>query len=290
MQEKRNDNLISIIIPVYNVSRYIERCISSVMGQTYSNIECILVDDASIDDSILKCQQMIDDYKGPIRFVILHHSQNKGASAARNTGIKAATGAYFFFLDSDDEITTDCIEELTKPLLAEKYDLIVGNFEKIDKYNHIVYKDLLKVPHHTVLRNNDILHSYQKNGWYAHAINKLYRAKLIHNNHVLFHEGIIHEDVLWSFNIACISKSLCSVNRNTYVYLKREDSVMNTRTIEKKTKASYEIVIEMGKLVNIINLYNRDVHEIIQANLIWALKYYLHSYKSFIEKYITIRH
>ena len=83
---------VSIIIPVYNVSAYIERCIKSVINQTYYDIECIIVDDATPDDSITKCEQMIAAYDVPIRFSILHHQQNRGLSAARNTGTEVATG------------------------------------------------------------------------------------------------------------------------------------------------------------------------------------------------------
>ena len=87
---------VSIIIPVYNVSAYIERCVRSVMRQTYSHIECILVDDATQDDSIGQCKQMIAVYQGPIQFLILSHQQNRGLSAARNTATDAATGEYVF--------------------------------------------------------------------------------------------------------------------------------------------------------------------------------------------------
>ena len=96
---------VSIIIPVYNVSLYIERCIKSVMSQTYQDIECILVNDATPDDSIAIAERLIADYNGTIQFRILNHEHNKGQSTARNTGIDASTGDYLYFLDSDDEIT-----------------------------------------------------------------------------------------------------------------------------------------------------------------------------------------
>ena len=83
---------VSIIIPVFNVSEYIERCIKSVMNQTYSDIECLIVDDATLDDSIEKCERLIVEYKGPIKFSILHHQKNRGLSAARNTGTARQIG------------------------------------------------------------------------------------------------------------------------------------------------------------------------------------------------------
>lgn len=105
---------ISIVVPVYNVSLYVERCVRSVMAQTYPVLECILVDDASPDDSIAKCEKLIAAYDGAISFVVLHHERNRGLSAARNTGTDAAQGDYIYYLDSDDEITPDCIEKVER--------------------------------------------------------------------------------------------------------------------------------------------------------------------------------
>lgn len=141
--------MVSVIIPVYQVSDYIERCIRSVMSQTTTDIECIIVDDATEDDSIVKCERLIKEYndnvnldhnhdhnldgKGRIRFKILHHEMNRGLSAARNTGTKAATGEYVFYLDSDDEMTPDCMEKMM--LMAEKYpeaEMVIGGYQTIE--------------------------------------------------------------------------------------------------------------------------------------------------------------
>lgn len=94
--------MVSVIIPVYQVSNYVERCLKSVMSQTYTDIECIIVDDATKDDSIVKCERLIVEYGGPIKFRILHHEYNRGLSAARNTGTKVAEGEYLYYLDGDD--------------------------------------------------------------------------------------------------------------------------------------------------------------------------------------------
>lgn len=137
---------VSIIIPVYNVSDYIEMCISSVMRQTYPHIECVIVDDASPDDSIEKCQRLIANYLGPISFLILHHDHNRGVSAARNTGTDAAKGDFIFYLDSDDEIAPYCIEKLVEPLMTDcTIEMVQGNIIKMGYYvtneNHIEVKN-----------------------------------------------------------------------------------------------------------------------------------------------------
>ena len=97
---------VSIIIPVYQVKNYIERCITSVISQSYNHsaIECILVDDCGIDNSIMLAQKCIDNYKGDMQFKIIHNKHNCGLSVSRNNGMEIATGDYLFFLDSDDYI------------------------------------------------------------------------------------------------------------------------------------------------------------------------------------------
>ena len=104
---------ISIIIPVYNVELYVEECLQSVANQTMTEgIECIIVDDRGQDNSMDIVRHFVDDYQGAISFHILKHEKNGGLSAARNTGIEAATGEYVYFLDSDDYLVPSAIETL----------------------------------------------------------------------------------------------------------------------------------------------------------------------------------
>ncbi|MBO6252520.1 MAG: glycosyltransferase family 2 protein, partial [Bacteroidaceae bacterium] len=124
---------VSIIVPVYNVQPYVEDCIRSVMRQTYDGrMECIVVDDCGTDDSIAIVEKVVADYDGPITFKILHHTHNRGLSAARNTGIDASTGDYLFFLDSDDEITNDCIKKLSAVLEKDgEIEIVQGNTRQL---------------------------------------------------------------------------------------------------------------------------------------------------------------
>ena len=125
------DCSISIIIPVYNVEKYIVKCLQSVASQTLTKgIECIIVDDLGSDNSIQLALDFINNYEGDISFSIIHRKQNGGLSAARNTGIEAATKKYLYFLDSDDEITPDCTELMWG--LIDKHgevDLVQGSFQ-----------------------------------------------------------------------------------------------------------------------------------------------------------------
>ena len=121
---------ISIIIPIYNVELYVRQCLESVMAQDIVevDIECILVDDCGQDKSMEIVRQMVENYEGPIRFHILHHEHNCGLSAARNTGLDAATGDYILFVDSDDYLLPGALSRLLVGLHTyPQVDMVVGN-------------------------------------------------------------------------------------------------------------------------------------------------------------------
>ena len=109
---------VSIIIPIYKVEQFIEDCLRSVYNQSYKNLEIILVDDCTPDDSMLIARNFVSKKELPkgMEIKFLSHKKNRGLSAARNTGIDAATGDYIYFLDSDDELSPDCISLLAEPL------------------------------------------------------------------------------------------------------------------------------------------------------------------------------
>lgn len=119
---------VSICVPVYNVELYIERCLISIMSQTYNGkMECIIVDDCGTDKSIAIAEQLIADYKGQIDFHIIHHEQNRGLAAARNTAVNAAKGEFIIHIDSDDWIEPNMIEELVKKQIETNADIVSCN-------------------------------------------------------------------------------------------------------------------------------------------------------------------
>ena len=119
---------ISVVIPLYNVAPYVERCLSSVMRQSLPATECIIVDDASTDDSVNRCRRLIDGYSGCTRFTILHHDTNRGLSAARNTGTDASSSSHIYYLDSDDAMTPDCLQKLAAPFTRDDtVEMVLGS-------------------------------------------------------------------------------------------------------------------------------------------------------------------
>ena len=235
--------LISIIIPVYQVSDYVERCLGSVMKQTYSNIECVIVDDATKDDSIEKCEKMIEDYQGSVRFIILHHKQNRGLSAARNTGTNAATGIYLYYMDSDDEISPNCIEKLVSYVIDDdSIEMVQGRYLWTSEGK----EELGKSDDVRIMSNDEARNQYLNRRKLNYAVwNKLLKRSFVIDNQLYNKEGIINEDLLWTFYLIKYLSNAQLCNDVTYYYHIRPGSILSTSSNEKKGKAYSEIFNEI---------------------------------------------
>lgn len=239
--------MVSIVIPVYDVSAYIERCISSVINQTYEHIECIIVDDVTPDDSIIKCEQLIANYNGPIHFVILHHDRNRGLSAARNTGTEAATSEYVFFLDSDDELKPNCIEKMVKPIMNDSsIEMVLGNHEIYSQLHSDipVKQGQTRFPQGNYDTKEKVKNLFKSKGKYGgNAWNKLIRKDFLQQNQLYFKEGVLWEDLLWSYIIIQHLSHLSIISDATLLYYIRPESIM-TGTSGKERSHHLEIVYE----------------------------------------------
>lgn len=218
---------ISVIIPVYNVEKYIIDCLKSVLDQTFRNLEIILVDDCGNDSSVELVRNFMKGYEGDIKISIVAHDSNRGLSAARNTGMKAAAGKYVYFLDSDDTLPPYAMEKLL--MQAQKYDadVAMGNFNIVGaKWNYV-----MKSKGH--LDNNKcIFVEYLKNRWFVMACNKLIKKAFMTENNMEFKTDLLHEDILFSFNMATKARSIVCIEDNTYNYIIRNNSI----TTNKKRK------------------------------------------------------
>lgn len=237
---------VSIIAPVYNTQPYIERCFESIANQTYKNIECIFVDDCTPDSSIEILEPLIVHYAGPVVFKIVKHAVNGGLSAARNSGTHAATGNYIYYMDSDDEITYDCIELLIS--MATKHpnaEIIQGNTKTIPTPK--LSKDWSNL-------NNKRFPEYSANrSWIKHhcllepkipinAWNKLIKREFILKHNLFFKEGIIHEDDHWMFYVAKHLKYIAFMKEFGYLHYQVEGSIMRTGCNKRSLKSSLVIV------------------------------------------------
>lgn len=226
---------VSVIVPIYNVEKYIERCFNSIANQTYKNIECIFIDDATTDSSVTVCCDLISRYQGPIDFKILHHSKNRGLSAARNTGIECASGEFVFFLDSDDELTEDCISLLTTRVMKDdNLEMVTASVESVpydSYYYYPCYKDGITINNNTEFRYQLFR---QNNNFPITAWNKLVKTSFLKTNHLFFKESLVNEDELWTFQISRIIEHVAVISQTTYIHYSTEKSIMTSTNLEKR--------------------------------------------------------
>ena len=217
---------VSIVIPVYNVAPFIIRCLQSIVDQTYHHIECILIDDCSTDESMYIVYQFINRYRGDINFHIFNHQKNIGLSAARNTGIKSATGDYIFFVDSDDAITSDCIEVLIE--LANKYpeaDYVQGNIVTGTKelMEGNIDQDVPEFCNKKQQLEEIILCKTHRTAW-----NRLIKRSFLTNNSLFFPTGLLMEDHYWTYYIAKFAHAVAFTHKRTYFYYNNNNSLVNS--------------------------------------------------------------
>lgn len=237
---------VSIVIPVYNVESYIEECLCSVIEQTYENIECLIVDDCSPDNSIAIAETIISkSVAEKDKYRILHHTENRGLSAARNTGLKEAKGDYVFFLDSDDKLLPEALENLIA--VAERYpeaDLIQGN--RVNEENSASQASYDSHFEEGYLRDYYEACETTKQQFLSRfpvcAMNKLVRRQFLLDNELYFLEGIIHEDEQWRWDLHNCLGVVCSTNKITYWHrTTNECSIMHSKDLTKSVLSKIQI-------------------------------------------------
>lgn len=207
--------LISVIVPIYNVERYLGKCIESICKQSYPNLEIILVDDGSTDQSGLLC----DSYALKDNRIRVIHKQNEGLSEARNVGINAALGAWYLFVDSDDYLDLNTAESLLKAATDESCDIAVCNMLR-------VYEDSKIRPFYRPSTELRVLDGEQRFETLRQpsVCNKLFRAELFEN--VRFPRGKFYEDTFIYHVLAFKAKRIVLTGKDGYYYLSREESIL----------------------------------------------------------------
>lgn len=217
------EKLISVVIPIYNVSQYLKQCVDSVLNQSYKNLEIILVDDGSTDDSgIISDRYALLDSR-----VVVIHKENGGLSDARNAGIAKAQGEYIGFVDSDDFIHPDMYRELALALEENNADIAMANWQNFFDGSEDEIKDC-RTGNVLVLEGAGTLEflMYGKDGYRISfsVWDRLYRREIIDG--MLFPKGKCYEDIVWSSKVFHKSKKSVYIDKNLYYYRRRADSIV----------------------------------------------------------------
>lgn len=275
---------VSIIVPIFNVEKYITRCLDSISNQTFKDFEVILIDDCGNDNSI----QIARDYilkKELHNYTIIPHFKNLGLSAARNTGIRHSKGKYIYFLDSDDTISPNCIEILYNSINNTNADFSMGKIASVST-NKITILHENNISNCKLFTSEDLINLYLESKLPWNAVNRLIKLDFINRNNLYFKVGITSEDLLWNFQTLPLITSVILINEVTYFYYVSPNSIM---TSASKSKRFALDLIKIGELLNLYQeKYNNKLlrkyyvfikHNFIPYALLW------HQYdKNFINK------
>lgn len=211
--------LISVIIPVYNVEKYLNRCVESVINQTYKNLEIILVDDGSLD----KSAEMCDNWTQKDERIKVIHQKNMGLGAARNRGISVFQGEYIGFVDSDDWIANDMYSNLINLCKEYNADIACGGIKYVNNIKDIKNEKNEKIRCYSKAEYADIYFKQKENRTIHYAVNKLYKRKVAKN--IVFPTGVINEDVEGFLHALLAANRIVETDKTVYYYWQNENGI-----------------------------------------------------------------
>ncbi|MCO4542854.1 Exopolysaccharide biosynthesis transcriptional activator EpsA [Streptococcus infantarius subsp. infantarius] len=265
---------ISVIVPVYNVESYLERCINSLLNQTYSNLEIILIDDGSTDRS----GQICDQYKNRDEFVVIH-KENAGLGMARNTGLDVATGKYIIFVDSDDYIDNNMIQSLYEEIQKTSSDTCIGGFKRVYANHSDVFKTELPKKEYIgqevctellpiMFGRVEGLPSVEMSVWKV-----MFSNDIIQKNQLRFpsEREFISEDIIFDTEYYPLSQKVCISPTVGYNYCDNEDS-LTTRYNKERFNKQVILYNELEKRVTELGIRDLAI-ERMYSTLIAIARY-----------------
>lgn len=264
---------ISIIVPCFNGESFIKNTINSIKNQTFTEWECIIIDDGSKDNSKQIINNEIEDDN---RFCFITQ-ENKGLSSTRNYGINLAKGTYIFFLDSDDSIPANALTDLFQIIESNKnIDIVFGqtlctNGQELQPVKHL----LNEWPKNELLHNieDSFIKFMVENTTTCIAQNRLYRLEFLKNHNLQFYNGILHEDVLWYFETMLKANTIFCSEKTTYYYNVNNENAI-TKNIKQKNIFDYLTIIEQIYDKYYLKCNNKKTKDLIGVYIIF-LKIYM---------------
>lgn len=273
------EKMISIIVPVYKVEEYLEKCIRSILDQTYRNIEVILVNDGSPD----RCPDICDFYSNKYSQVKVIHKENGGLSEARNVGLDAAKGEYVLFVDSDDYIDLNTCELFIKEIGSTNPDIVVGNARRIKD------KSVTEMKHKYITRGRIVTgeeylkEELKSQTMYMPAWLNLYKRSFLQENNLKFKVGILHEDEQFTPRAFLKAKRVIGTDIVFYNYLIRNDSITMQKDLSRNAIHIIQTCYELD------NIYKRvedeELRVLLYDNLITKYLYAFQIGKLYKDEY-----
>ena len=228
-----NNELVSIVVPAYNVEKYIKKCVESIINQTYKNIEIILVDDGSTD----KTGEICDYFNKKDDRIKVIHKENGGLSDARNCGIDVAKGKYILLIDSDDYVDLEIVEFLYNDLKNNNADISTCLPQKFKEGNCENLKDNSKNINNVLNTENALEDLFYLKNLTVSAWGKLYKSELFKD--IKYPKGKLYEDLPTTYRLFAKSKIISTNTKKMYYYLIRKGSIMNSKFNEKRMDSLY---------------------------------------------------
>ena len=284
---------ISVIVPIYNAEKNIERCIKSILGQTYSNFELLLIDDGSKDKSIEICNQ----YSKMDNRVSVYHKKNEGVSKTRNYGIEKAKGQYLQFIDSDDYIERNMLDNMVKQIEKNDSDLCICGFEysyrePMENKKNYASNQLLHIESKEYIKK--YMASHIENNILLPVWNKLFKLTIIKDNNIRFNENIsLSEDFAFVLEYLCRAHKIClldSINIH-YCIDKGRKSLSSSYEYENVVLANKIICDNIDKMnidENVLKSINYQMFDLI-LNYITSIQNSKKSYNDKIKLLKKIR-
>ena len=215
-------DLISVVIPIYNVEQYLNRCIDSILKQTYTNLEILLIDDCSTDS----CGAICDHYSVKDGRIKVLHKKNGGLSDARNIGIAMASGEYITFVDSDDSVASDMIQYLYGLIMKYKVEVSMCQYQSINEEDEHIKTRVYNFDDFLIDSNEKIMESYFKHKFISSvAWGKLYKTKLFGD--IRYPIGRFHEDEFTTYRVLSLCNKIVVGCERKYFYRQRGGSITN---------------------------------------------------------------
>lgn len=241
------DNVfLSIIVPVYNVDKYLKCCIESIFAQEIKKFELILVDDGSTDQSGYICDDFKKEYSDIVKVI---HQKNMGLSSARNVGLQLAKGEYILFVDSDDTLIPSSLKQLLKIALENSVDVVVGRAKYVKKNGNVIDKAYYCAKdglYSGIDYLNYILKNSGNNTFCAQF--NMYKKSFIERYNFQFKKDIIHEDELWTPSVFIKANTVYVSSIYFYYHFEREGSIMTGEKNQRKANSLFIVCEELNKI------------------------------------------